>query len=72
MEYWAILSGIEGNLAAYVLWLAIIIAPARNQGDFGLTLFATIGTLWLRLTATRLTLFATGAQSSISAHFICK
>ena len=48
---------------SYVLWLAIINAPACKQDIFRLTLFATEMLVRLKLSATRLRLFATSLQS---------
>jgi hypothetical protein len=56
----------EGEATPYMLWLAIINAPACKQDIFRLTLFATKMLVRLKLSAIRLRLFATSLQSLLS------
>jgi hypothetical protein len=56
-------TGAGTKLGEYVLWLAIINTPACKQDIFRLTLFATEMLVRLKLSATRLRLFATSLQS---------
>ena len=54
---------VDENGNEYLLWLAIINTPACKQDIFRLTLFATEMLVRLKLSATRLRLFATSLQS---------